>query len=68
MKYYIGQRNNPQLSKPYFIAYGKLSKAKVKEAEKSLYGSMDLTPYDSENEYNNTINKLRLDGYSVNVR
>lgn len=68
MKYYIGQRNNPQLSKPYFVTYGKLSKAKVKEAEKSLYRSMDLTPYESEQEYNNTINQLRLDGYSVNVR
>ncbi len=68
MKYYIGQRNNPQLSKPYFVAYGKLSKAKVREAEKSLYGSMYLTPYESEQEYNDKLNQLRLDGYSVNVR
>ncbi len=67
MKYYIGQRNNPQLPKPYFVAYGKISKKFAKQAENCVYGSMFLTPYDTEEEYNNQIEKLRDAGFKVSV-
>jgi hypothetical protein len=65
MKYYIGQRNNPQLLKPYYILCGKLSDEQVNAMSEPLYGSIELTSYMTEQEYNDKIEQLRLDGYSV---
>lgn len=64
-KYYIGQRNNPQLPKPYFVAYGQLSKAEVQRKENAIYGSMILTPYDTQVLYDNQIAALMAQGFSV---
>jgi len=64
-KYYIGRRNNPQLAKPYFVAYGQLSKADVKRKENAIYGSMILTPYDTQELYDQQIAALMAAGFSV---
>jgi len=64
--YYIGERGNPQLKKPYYKAYGQLSQRDAKRREKCAYGTMDLTGYNTEAEYNAQIEKLRTDGFSVN--
>lgn len=34
--YYIGERYNPQFAKPYYVAYGQLSKKKQKK-KRNLY-------------------------------
>ena len=49
--YYIKQRNNPQLPKPYYVAYGKLTKKEAKEIEKSIYGTNTMLAYSSKEEY-----------------
>lgn len=66
--YYIGERFNPQLSRSYFVAYGKLTKKEVKNIENCSYGSMYLTPYSTEAEYNAKIESLKSEGKSVNIR
>lgn len=52
----------------YFVAYGKLSSEQINTISQHLTRSTTMQTYYSENEYNNTINQLRLDGYTVNVR
>ncbi len=64
MLYYIGARYNPQLG-TYYLTYGQLSKAAAKRKENCVYGSMTLTGYDTEAEYNTAIEKLKNDGNSV---
>lgn len=64
-KFYIGERHNPQLSKPYYKAYGQLSVKDAKSKENCLYGSMYLTPYDTEEEYNKAIDKLKSEDFRV---
>ena len=64
-KFYIGERNNPQLDKPYYKAYGQLSIRSAKQKEKSIYGSMILTSYDTVDEYSIAILKLNEKGLKV---
>lgn len=66
--YYIGERHNPQFDKPYYVAYGQLSKKEAKEKEKSIYGSMWLTGYSTQQEYESKINELKQNGFSVRIR
>lgn len=66
--FYIGERENPQLKKSYFVAYGQLTKKEVKQKEDCLYGSMSLTPYETKESYENKISELKEKGFSVNMR
>ena len=63
--YYIKERHNPQLSKPYYSAQGKLTKKEAKEIEKSLYGFNTMKSYNTEIEYKEEINKLKSEGFTV---
>lgn len=63
--YYIGERQNPQLRKPYYKLFGQLSKKDAEKKEECLYGAMYLTPYNTEEEYNQKIESLRLEGFTV---
>lgn len=68
-QWYIGERNNPQLQKPYFIAYGQLSKAEAMKKEYPQYGGMRLTVgFTTLQEYENKINDLRERGFRVTER
>lgn len=67
-KFYIGERTNPQLPKPYYVAYGKMSKIDVKKAENCLYGSMNLTGYETQETYEAQLAKLKEEGFRVNYR
>jgi len=48
--FYIKKRNNPQFDSPYFVACGKLTKARAGEIEKTLYGESIMIPYATETE------------------
>ena len=63
--FYIGKRVNPQFSKPYYVAYGQLTKEESHKMEDCCYGSMYLTSYNTENEYNESIDQLIKDGFRV---
>jgi hypothetical protein len=65
MKFYLGKRDNPQLSKPYYVKYGQLSKKEVVKKENCLYGNMSLTAYDNETSYNNAIDSLEKEGFRI---
>ena len=67
-KWYIGRRGNPQLPKPYFVAYGQLSVRAAEEKETCLYGSMSLTGYASKEEFESNIKELEASGYRVSRR
>lgn len=62
--WYIGRRYNPQLSKPYYVRFGRLSKSEVKEKEAS-YGSMSLTAYTSLEDYEAAYKDLETKGFRV---
>jgi hypothetical protein len=66
--YYIGQRVNPQLKKSYYVAYGTLSKKDARSKENCSYGSMYLTDYPDKEAYEKQIEKLRSEGFTVNIR
>lgn len=63
--FYIGMRINPQFKNPYYKKYGQLSKTEARKKENCVYGSMYLTGYETEEEYNAEINKLTKSGFSV---
>ena len=65
--FYIGQRNNPQLSKPYYIAYGQLSKTDAKKFRDCLYGSIHLTSFDNVVDFENDIIRIKSEGFKVSV-
>lgn len=62
--FYIGKRFNPQLSQPYFKAYGKLTKKDAKVYSKPSYGTMLLTGYEKEEEYLQAIEEIKSEGYN----
>lgn len=64
-KFYIGERGNPQFAKSYFVGYGQLSKTDVKKKEECAYGSMTLTAYETEAEYNAALVKIEAEGFRV---
>ena len=64
--YYIKERHNPQFKHPYYSACGKLSKKRAKEIEDgSLYGSNVMRPYETEEAYEQALQKLREQGFYV---
>lgn len=64
--YYIEWRGNPQLKYGgYYKAYGQLSKTEANKKEKTVYGTMTLIPFKTEEEYNDEINRVKQLGYSV---
>lgn len=67
-KFYIGERQNPQLAKSYYIAYGQLTKKEAKEKERPLYGSVCITAFDDKPSYDARIAELEAEGYTVNRR
>lgn len=64
--YYIGERVNPQLKKSYFNTYGKLTKKEANKKENTLYGPMYMISFRTKKEYEDKINKLKNDGFTVN--
>jgi hypothetical protein len=65
LKFYIGERSNPQFKNSYYRAYGQLTKKDVKTKESPVYGSMFLTLYNTEKEYAEAIEKLKNEGFNV---
>lgn len=65
LKYWIKERHNPQLSKPYFVPCGQLLKAEAERAKNSLYGYNIMHDYETEAEYIAAIEKLKAEGKSV---
>lgn len=64
-KYYIKERHNPQMKKPYYVPCGQLTKKDAKLKEGALYGDNYMLSYDTEQEYNEAITKFKTEGYSV---
>lgn len=64
--FYIGRRDNPQLVKPYFMAYGQLSQAEAKRKGKAAYGRMTLESFESGLSYACRIAELDAQGFKVN--
>lgn len=63
--YYIGERINPQLKQPYYLAYGKLSKNDALKKEDCAYGFIIMQSYQSEEEFESAKTKLVKDGFRV---
>lgn len=65
-KYYLGERINPQLPKPYYKAYGQLSKKDAAKKEKDqTYGSMTLIPFETKIGYETAIRLRKEEGFNV---
>ena len=63
--FYLGERHNPQFKKPYYVKYGQLSKTEAKRKEKCVYGSMYITSYNTQQEYEDKIQELKKDGFNI---
>lgn len=63
--YYIGQRNNPQLTQPYYYAYGQLSRVQARAKGNTLYGSITVMPFPTLSAYNAAISALKAKGFRV---
>ena len=64
--FYLGWRGNPQLKDGgYYKKLGQLTKKEAKAWEKCSYGSMTLKSFESEDEYNQAIEKAKEEGKSV---
>lgn len=63
--FYIGERSNPQLSKPYYRVFGQLTKKEAKKKEDTIYGSMRLIEFKSKEEYDEKIKSLEKEGFNV---
>lgn len=63
-KYYIKERQNPQLG-TYYVACGLLSKTAAKRKESGLYGFNIMHPFETEEAYNARLTELREAGESV---
>lgn len=63
--FYIGRRDNPQFKKPYYLAYGKLTKAAARKKTESMYGSVTLESYSFEMDYRTRVAELLALGYRV---
>lgn len=65
-KFWLGERTNPQIRKPYYKKYGQITQKEAKKFGKPVYGEMYMTSYDSEAEYNEKIEELKSAGFKVN--
>ena len=64
--FYLGFRTNCQIKNGgYYKTFGQLTKKEAKNKEKCSYGCMSLVAYTTEEEYNNAINNVKNQGYSV---
>lgn len=63
--FYIKERDNPQLSKPYYTAYGQLSKTAAKRKESTLYGANAMHSFATAEEYRAEIARLKAEGFTV---
>jgi hypothetical protein len=66
MKFYIKERHNPQLDKPYYVLLGKLSKnMALKHIKNCIYGSNNLLSFENEKEYTDKIDELKFHGFQL---
>jgi hypothetical protein len=66
--FYVGWRRNPQLPNGgYYKAFNQLSKAEANRKEKCVYGSMTLVSFETEEQYNEFIGKVKGEEYSVRM-
>lgn len=63
-KFYIKERRNPQIG-VYYVACGQLTKAKAKQAERSIYGDNFMLAFDTESAYLDCLSELRASGKHV---
>jgi hypothetical protein len=64
-KFYIKRRDNPQLEKPYYIAEGQLSKTEANRKGRAIYGSNEMLPFDTVEQYEAELARLRSEGFHV---
>ena len=63
--YWIKERHNPQMDKPYYVKYGQLSKTKALKKENSLYGYNRMLEFKTLEEYEAKIKELEAEGFKV---
>lgn len=65
--FYIKERHNPQIKKPYYIAYGQLTKKEARLAGNTIYGSNTMLSFSSKEEYEKKIEDLKNKGFNVST-
>jgi len=63
--YWIKERHNPQLTKPYYSLCGQLSKTAARKKENSLYGFNIMLEFPTLAEYEAKVKELKDGGETV---
>lgn len=66
MKYWIKERHNHQTG-TYYVPMGQMPAKEAKKHEKTLYGSNTMFSFDTKEEYEATLARLRALGESVHA-
>jgi hypothetical protein len=64
--YWIKERHNPQTG-IYYVAMGQMSTTAAKRNEKPLYGTNYMLRFDTEQEYQAELERLRTNGERVHT-
>jgi len=60
-KYWIKERNNPQIG-VYYVACGQMSISAARKLEQALYGDNVMLKFDTETDYQAKLNELQRNG------
>ncbi len=63
--YYIKERNNESLKKPYYAKRGKLTMKEALKIKKCLYGTNIMYAYDTLEQYEKAAKEFETQGYTV---
>ncbi len=66
--FWIKERHNPQLNKPYYTACGQITKKRAKEIEDSIYGDNYMLSFNTQAEYESKLETLKNEGFTVHLR
>jgi hypothetical protein len=64
-RFWIKERHNPQMSRPYFAVLGRLSETAAKRHTRPIYGANVLHSFETEEDYKARIRELMERGECV---
>lgn len=64
-KFYLKERHNPQLGKPYYVPLGQISKKEALKNKNCIYGYNNILEFDNIDEYQAAIAEKKENGFTI---